>query len=68
MMTIETKITLHATEKDVEPLQNFLGWLEEMDCDIAVVCDKILSSEVRGISTDTIYALLSTLLDNIEVD
>lgn len=68
MMTIEIKTTIHATEKDIEPLQNFLGWLEEMDCDVAVACDKILSSEVQDISTDTIYALLDTLLDNIEVD
>ena len=68
MMTIETTVTLHATEKDIEPLQNFLGWLEDMDCDVANACNKILSSEVRGISVDTIYALLSTLLDNIEVD
>ena len=68
MMTIETKVTLHATEKDIEPLQNFLGWLEDMDCDVATACDKIISSEVRGISTDTIYAILDTLLDNIEVD
>lgn len=68
MMTIETTVTLHATEKDIEPLQNFLGWLEDMDCDVADACDKIISSAARGISTNTIYALLSTLLDNIEVD
>ena len=68
MMTIETKVTLHATEKDIEPLQNFLGWLEDMDCDVEVMCDKILNSEIRGISIDTIYALLDTLLNNIEVD
>jgi hypothetical protein len=67
-MTIETKITIHATEKDVEPLRNFLEWLEDMECDVANACDKILSSEIRGISTDTIYALLDTLLSNIEVD
>ena len=68
MMTIEIKTTIRATEKDIEPLQNFLGWLEDMDCDVAEACDKILSSEIRGISTDTIYALLDTLLSNIEVD
>lgn len=67
-MTIETKVTLHATEKDIEPLQNFLGWLEDMDCDIADACDKIISSEVHGVTTNTIYAVLDTLLDNIEVD
>lgn len=68
MMTIETKVILHATKKDIEPLQNFLGWLEDMDCDVENACDKILDSEARGVSTDTIYALLDTLLNNIEVD
>lgn len=67
-MTIETKVTLHATEKDIEPLRDFLGWLEDMDCDVADACDEIISSEVHGITTNTIYAVLDTLLDNIEVD
>lgn len=70
MMTIKTKVTLHATEKDIEPLQNFLGWLEDMDCDVADACDEIIRSRtpVPGISTDAIYIILDNLLDNIEVD
>ena len=68
MMTIEIKTTIRATAKDIEPLLNFLGWLDDMDCDVADACDKIIASEVQGISTDTIYAILDTLLDNIEVD
>lgn len=68
MMTLETKITLHATEKDIEPLQNFLTWLEDMDCDIADACDKIIKAEVPGESTNIIYAILSILRDNIEID
>jgi len=68
MMTVETKITLHATEEDIEPLQNFLVWLEDMDCDVADACDKIIQSEIPGDSTNTIYAVLSILRDNIEID
>lgn len=70
MMTIETKVVLHATEEDIEPLRNFLGWLEDMDYNVTNACDEIIRSNapVPGISTDIIYVILDNLLDNIEVD
>ena len=30
-MRIETKITVHATQKENEPPMNFITWLEELD-------------------------------------
>ena len=64
MMTIETKVTIHATEKDIEPLQNFLGWLEDMNCDVAEACNKFFD---RNHTINSIYINLSELLNNIEI-
>ena len=64
MITIETKVTIQATKKDVEPLQNFLGWLEEMDNDVVDACNEFFDC---GLTLDSIYTNLSGLLNNIEI-
>ena len=64
MITIETKVTIQATKKDIEPLQNFLGWLEDMDNDVADACNEFFEN---GLTLDSIYTNLSGLLDNIEI-
>lgn len=68
MMTLKTKVAIHATAKDIEPLQNFLAWLVEMDYDVANACSEIITSAAAGISINTIYAILDILLENIEID
>ena len=64
MMTIETKVTIRATKKDIEPLQNFLGWLENIDDDVADACNEFFG---YGHTLDSIHTNLLELLDNIEI-
>ena len=64
MMTIETKVTIQATKKDIEPLQNFLAWLENIDDDVTNAFNEFFD---RGHTLDSIYTNLSGLLDNIEI-
>ena len=61
-MRLETKVTVHATQKEVEPLMNFIAWLEELDDEIANACDKeLINSTLGGIAED--LEVLTNLFD-----
>lgn len=64
MITIETKVTIQASERDIKPLQNFVGWLEDMDDEVFEALDNILPIDHALL---TIMEDLRGLLDNIEV-
>lgn len=64
MITIETKVTIQASERDIKPLQNFVGWLEDMDDELFEALDNILPIDHALL---TIMEDLRGLLDNIEV-
>lgn len=64
-MRLVTKVTLQATEKDIAPLQNFIGWLEDMDGDVFDACNDTLPI---GHDLYAIEIALQELLESIEVD
>ena len=61
-MRLETKVTVHATQKEVEPLMNFIAWLEELDDDVFKACNnELINSTLTGIEED--LEVLANLFD-----